>query len=308
VTVVVQEALVSTLPADGSSPLNLMGDAGGPTVRRILLGSHLRRLREERGISSEQAGYAIRGSHSKISRIELGRVTVKQRDVADLLTHYGVNDPEVREALLSLASEAKKPGWWHLYGDVLPSWFEVYIGLEEAASVMRTYEVQFVPGLLQTEEYARALVQLGHPDAPAKEIEQRVNLRMARQQRLVNANTFKLWAIVDEAALLRPIGGRRAMRAQLEHLIAITELPHVTLQVMPLAAGGHAGCGGPFTILRFAEPELPDVVYIEQLTSAIYFDKPLETNGYMRVIDRLCIQAAQPHLTPQFLTNLVKEL
>jgi hypothetical protein len=281
---------------------------GGPTVLRIVLGSHLRRLREQHNISAEDAGYAIRASHSKISRMELGRVGFKERDVADLLTLYGVLDPDERAVVLSLMEQANTPGWWHQYGDVLPSWFEVYIGLEEAASLIRTYEVQFVPGLLQTEDYARAVIRLGHPEAPAGEIERRVRVRMTRRECLTSAEPPTLWAIMDEAALRRPMGGREVMRGQLEHLIEMSSLTHVTLQVVPFDAGGHAAAGGPFAILRFGEQSLPDVVYLEQLTSALYLDKLADVDKYLHTMNRLSVEAARPKDTVQLLTDLLKQL
>jgi transcriptional regulator with XRE-family HTH domain len=281
---------------------------GGPTVLRIVLGSHLRRLREQQNISAEDAGYAIRASHSKISRMELGRVGFKERDVADLLTLYGVLDPAERSVVLSLMEQANTPGWWHQYGDVLPNWFEVYIGLEEAASLIRTYEVQFVPGLLQTEDYARAVIRLGHPEASPGEIERRVRMRMTRRECLTLTEPPTLWAIMDEAALRRSMGGREVMRAQLDHLIEVSELSNVTLQVVPFNAGGHAAAGGPFSILRFGEQSLPDVVYLEQLTSALYLDKPADVDKYLRTMNRLCVDAARPERTTQLLTALLDQL
>src|SRR3982751_1082182 len=203
------------------------GSTGGPTVLRILLGAQLRGLREAKGVSREDAGWEIRASESKISRMELGRVGFKERDVADLLTLYGVHDPEERDALLTLAREANTPGWWHRYSDLLPTWFQSYLGLEAAAALIRTYEVQFVPGLLQTEEYARAVILLGHPRADTEEIERRVRLRMARQQIHRRADPPQLWAVVDEGALRRPIGGTAVMRGQLEALIDATRQPRV---------------------------------------------------------------------------------
>jgi hypothetical protein len=277
-------------------------------VLRIVLGSHLRRLRERQNISAEDAGYAIRASHSKISRMELGRVGFKERDIADLLTLYGILDPGERAAVLSLMEQANTPGWWHQYGDVLPSWFEVYIGLEEAASLIRTYEVQFVPGLLQTEGYARAVIMLGHPEASHEEIERRVRMRMTRRECLTADEPPVLWAIMDEAALRRPMGGRQVMRAQLEHLIEMSELSNVTLQVVPFTAGGHAAAGGPFAILRFGERSLPDVVYLEQLTSALYLDKPADIDKYLRTMNRLSVDAARPQETERFLTALLHQL
>src|SRR5450755_3986864 len=238
--------------------------ASGPTVQRIVLGAQLRRLREAREITTEQAAEAIRGSHSKISRMEHGRVGFKDRDVSDLLTLYGVTDPGERASLLALAREANTPGWWHTYSDILPAWLEAYVGLEAAASVLRTYEVQLVPGLLQTEEYARALIRQGSA-ASEEEIARRGELRVSRQEILRRPDAPQLWAVVDEGALRRPVGSTEVIRGQLKHLIEVTDHPAVTLQVLPFQVGAHSAMGGPFTILRFAEPDLADVVYIEQL-------------------------------------------
>jgi hypothetical protein len=284
------------------------GAAGGPTVLRMLLGAQLRRLRETKGFSREDAGWEIRSSESKISRMELGRVGFKERDVADLLTLYGVADEEERTALLALAQSANTPGWWHRYSDVLPGWFQSYVGLEAAASLIRTYEVQFVPGLLQTEEYARAVIVLGHGTATPAEIERRVRLRRDRQQVLARAELPRLWAVVDEAALRRPIGGRDVMRAQIEALMEVTRQPNVRLQVIPFTAGGHAAAGGAFTVLRFPDDDLPDVVYIEQLTSALYLDKREDVDDYAAAMDRLCIEAEPPTRTADILDRALKEL
>ncbi|WSS09579.1 helix-turn-helix domain-containing protein [Microbispora sp. NBC_01189] len=279
-----------------------------PTVLRLLLGTQLRRLRESKHIRLEEAGHAIRASHSKISRMELGRVGFRRRDVADLLTLYGVGDEAEREALLSLVAQANVPGWWHKYDDVLPSWFEAYVGLEQAASTIRCYEVQFVPGLLQTPEYAAAVVRLGHPDAPPEEVERRVRLRMDRQELLARPDSPNLWAVIDEAVLRRPAGGLEVMRAQIQHLIEMVDLPRVTLQVIPFSAGGHAAAGGPFSILRFAGVGLPDVVYLEQLTSAIYLEKREDIDRYLAVMERLCIQARPLADTKRILSRLLTEL
>lgn len=283
------------------------GSAAGPTVLRIALGGQLRRLREERGISREAAGDAIRGSHAKISRLELGRVSFRERDLNDLLTLYGVQEPGERAAFLSLARQANEPGWWHQYGDLLPSWFETYLGLEQAAEIIRTYEAQFVPGLLQTPDYARAVILLGHGQEPAGEVDRRVALRMRRQDILTRQDPPTLWAVIDEAALRRPIGGERIMRGQIEHLIRIAELPNVTVQLLPYSVGGHAAAGGPFTIVRFPETDLPDVVYLEQLTSALYLDKRNDLDQYQAVMNMLSVQAATPEDTPQLLRELMDE-
>jgi transcriptional regulator with XRE-family HTH domain len=279
-------------PDEQSSPASSLTQArGGPTVLRIVLGTQLRRLREANGITREAAGEAIRASHAKISRLELGRVGYKERDVSDLLTLYGVTDPAEREAYLDLAHRASSPGWWHQYNDVLTPWFETLLGIEEAASVIRTYQVQFVPGLLQTPEYARAVTRLGHANSPERELERRVDLRMRRQRLLSGDEAPKLWAVVDEAALRRPLGGPDVMRGQLRHLLEIAEQPHITLQIAPFAVGGLAAAGGPITILRFEEPDLPDIVYLEQLTSALYLDKRDDVENYMVVMDRLSAKA-----------------
>jgi transcriptional regulator with XRE-family HTH domain len=265
--------------------------ASGPTVQRIVLGAQLRRLREAREITTEQAAEAIRGSHSKISRMEHGRVGFKDRDVSDLLTLYGVTDPDERASLLALAREAGNPGWWHDFGDLLPHWFEPYISLEAAASVIRNYEVQFVPGLLQSRSYAREVIRLGYGSISDEELNRRVELRMGRQRLLSKVTAPRFWAVLDEAVLRRPIGGSEVMREQVEYLIKMAEHPAVTLQIVPFRVGGHSAAGGPFSILRFAEPELPDVVYLEQLTSALYIDKPTEVDRYLEVMERLCVQA-----------------
>ncbi|MGC1211777.1 MAG: helix-turn-helix transcriptional regulator [Micromonospora sp.] len=282
--------------------------ATGPTVLRMLLGAQLRRLREGAGVTREGAGWEIRSSESKISRMELGRVGFKERDVADLLTLYGVTAADEREALLKLARDANSPGWWHRYGDVLPSWFQSYLGLEAAAALIRTYEVQFVPGLLQTPEYARAVVLLGHRSAAQDEIDRRVGLRMARQELLRRPHPPQLWAVVDEAALRRPIGGTEVMRGQLTALIEATKSPHIRLQVVPFAAGGHAAAGGAFTILRFGDQDLPDIVYIEQLTSAIYLDKREDLDYYALAMERLCVEAEPPERTPEILGRILDEV
>lgn len=283
------------------------GAAGGPTALRILLGAHLRRLREARGVSREDAGWEIRASDSKISRMELGRVSFKERDVEDLLKLYGVDDAEERERLLELTRQANTPGWWHRYGDVLPGWFQSYLGLEAAASLIRTYEVQFVPGLLQTKEYARSVVLLGHGRARAEEVDRRVDLRMRRQNVLKRPNPVQLWAVVDEAVLRRPMGSRAVMQAQLEALVEATQRPNVRLQVVPFDKGGHSAAGGAFSILRFPDRELPDIVYVEQLASALYLDKRDDVELYVDAMERLCVEADPPDRAPDTLRRILKE-
>lgn len=294
--------MATALPDDASG--------GSPTVLRIMLGGQLRQLRESREISREAAGYEIRASESKISRMELGRVGFKERDVADLLTLYGVVDKAERDAVLALTQRANSPGWWQSYGDILPSWFQPYLGLEASAAVIRTYEVKFVPGLLQTEDYARAVVLLGHQRATPAEIEHRVRLRMERQQRVFGGpgGGPQLWAVVDEAALRRPVGGPEVMRAQLKSLIDATPNTHSRLQVITFKSGGYAAAGGPFTVLRFRDQELPDMVYIELLTSALYLDKREETHDYVLMMDQLAVEAEPPARTVEIIEAALADL
>jgi hypothetical protein len=291
-------------------PAGLVGDQprGGPTVLRMLLGIQLRRLREAKAITPDQAGYEIRASRSKISRVEHGRVGFKERDVADLLSLYGVTDERERQRMLALARQANNQGWWAKYDDIMPDWFESYVGLEQATSLIRTYELQFVPGLFQTEDYARAVTVLGHRAAPGGEIERRVGLRMQRQELLSSDDPPRIWAVIDESALRRPVGGRDVMRAQLRHLVDVADLPRVTLQVMPFSQGGHPAAGGSFTIMRFAEPDLPDIVYIEQLTSALYLDRRDEADNYMEVMNRLSAEADTPADSASLLRKIIKTI
>jgi transcriptional regulator with XRE-family HTH domain len=283
--------------------------SSGPTVLRILLGSQLRKLREAAGLTPDQAGYEIRASRSKISRVEHGRVSFKERDVADLLTLYGVTEDQERRRMLNLAQHANSQGWWSRYDDVMPDWFETYVGLEQATSLIRTYELQFVPGLFQTEDYARAVTALGHRSSEGAEIDRRVSLRLQRQQILTRTESPpRVWAVIDESALRRPLGGRAVMRAQLKHLTELIELPQVTIQVMPFDRGGHSAAGGSFAILRFADHELPDIVYIEQLTGALYLDRPDETDHYREVMNSLSAEADTPADSARTLARLLETI
>jgi transcriptional regulator with XRE-family HTH domain len=283
-------------------------DIGGSTVRRLQVGAHLRALRRAKGLTREQAGYEIRASESKISRMELGRVGFKERDIVDLLRLYGVDDRVELDRMLTLTREANAPSWWHSYADVLDGWFQNYLDLEQAAELIRTYEVQFVPGLLQTDAYARAVIRLGHGNAAADQIDRRAGLRMERKKVLQRPDAPRLWAVLDEAVLRRPIGGRAVLREQIVALIETCDSPNVRLQVVPFDSGGHAAAGGAFSILRFPHEELPDVVYIEHLTSALYLDKREEVDNYAAAIGRLFIEAQPPAETPKFLERILEDL
>jgi Domain of unknown function (DUF5753)/Helix-turn-helix domain len=279
----------------------------GPTARRMLVGAQLRRLRTEAGVSREEAGEAIRASEWKILRLENGQVGFKERDMVDLLQLYGVTDPDEVAELLKLAREANAPGWWQPYGDLLPQWFKAYVDLESAATLIRTYEGQLVPGLLQTEDYMRAVIGGAQLDESPEEAERRVALRRTRQTVLTRKQPPRLWAVIDEAALRRPVGGPEVMRRQLERLIDAAKLANVTLQILPLGAGAHPGMVGAFSILRFADQELPDVVYVEHLTNALYLDRRDDVNQYLHVIDGISMRAAPPDKTVDLLHKILQE-
>ena len=281
--------------------------SGAPTARRIVLGAQLRRLREAADITRADAGYYIRGSDSKISRMELGRVGFKERDVADLLSYYGVDDAQERAVFLEMVRKSNERGWWHRYSGLMPNWFQDFVGLEESASLIQSHELQFVPGLMQTEDYARAVVSHGHPDRLDPEMERRVALRLQRQKVLTRPGAPRLWAVVDESVLHRPIGGHRVLREQVEYLLELTRQPNVTLQILPYHMSGYAA-EGVFSILRFAEPSLPDIVYIEHLSGALYLDRPDELEVYGRVIDRLAVDAETPDRSRQMLSKFRQDL
>jgi hypothetical protein len=279
----------------------------GPTVRRLILGTQLRRLRERAEISRADAAYSIRGSESKLSRMESGRVGFKERDVADLLTMYGVQDETERDKVLDLVVQSNVQGWWHAYSDLMPKWFEDYVGLEESASQIKAYELQFVPGLLQTEDYALAIASRGRPENANRDTERKVHLRMQRQRILLGKSAPRLWVVIDESVLYRRLGGAKVLRSQIEHLLELTNLPNITLQVVPYQTSGY-GAEGPFTLLRFGEAELSDIVYVEHLAGALYLEKPEEVEIYGRALDRLAVEAETPAASRRILLNAREEL
>jgi transcriptional regulator with XRE-family HTH domain len=298
---------MTTADDNGKSRGAEVPQGGSPTARRIVLGARLRRLREECEISRADAGYAIRSSESKISRLELGRVSFKPRDVSDLLTMYGVADPAVREQFLEMVQASNKPGWWQRYADQLADWFQDYLGLEESANRIQSFEQQFFPGLMQTEGYARAIATSGGSQLASIHEDRRVTVRMRRQALLARPDAPKLWAIIDESVLHRPTGGREVMLGQIEHVLELSKRPNITLQMVPYRLSGYAA-ESSFTLLRFAERELPTVVYLEHLTGALYLDKPAEVEEYGRVFDQVTVDALTPDQTRQVLVKLRAEL
>jgi hypothetical protein len=275
-----------------------------PTVQRRRLGTQLRRIRERAGLTIEQVADVLECSHSKVSRIETGQVAATPRDVRDMLDLYKVKSEE-REALIQAAREARQKGWWQAYSDtpVVP-----LVGLEVAAQQIHQYAAMAVPGLLQTRDYARAITRAVRPDLPPEQIERRVDLRMARQEILVQGNSPAFSAVLEECALRRPVGGHTVMHQQLRHLVEAAALPSVTLQILPLTVGEHAGMSGTFTILGFGSPTDPDVVYLEQNTSHIYLDNAKQVERYVLAFDRLRVSALNSDNSATLLRTLTREL
>ncbi|WP_410662638.1 helix-turn-helix domain-containing protein [Amycolatopsis sp. lyj-84] len=279
----------------------------GPTARRMILGSQLRRMREDAGITRQEAGYSIRGSESKISRLELGRVGFKERDVADLLTMYGMTDPDERQLFLDMVKESNEPGWWRRYGDLMPTWFNDLVGLEEAAARIQVWEPLYVTGLLQTEDYARAIMSHGRKDMVNEQIDRRVALRMRRQKMLSRPDAPRLWLVLDESVLHRPIGDRDVLKGQIDYLLEMIQQPNISVQVLPFDRSGYSA-DSAFSLLRFAEEELPNIAYTEYLTGAHYIDKRDEIERYSRALDMLAVDAETPDRSRQMLLKRRAEI
>ncbi|TPQ21932.1 helix-turn-helix domain-containing protein [Streptomyces sporangiiformans] len=279
-----------------------------PTVGQVVLGRRLLDLRERAGLKREEAARILRVTAATVRRMETAEVALKIPYLQLLLKSYGVSDEEA-EAFVTLAEEANQPGWWQRFHDILPGWFSMYVSLEGAATLIRAYEPHFVPGLMQTQEYARGVMESGAlGQTRPEDIERHVALRMQRQQLLTREDAPRLWVVMDETALRRPVGGPDVMRAQIDKLIETTNLPNVTLQIAPFSSGPHAGTYGPFVLFRFAMPELPDMVYSEYLTGAVYLDARAEVATHLEVMDRMAAHAATAHRTKEILNDLRKEL
>ncbi|TLS40342.1 helix-turn-helix domain-containing protein [Streptomyces montanus] len=283
---------------------------GAPSVLRMILGRQLEELRTRAGLTYEQAGAAIGVSHSTIRRMEAAKVArLRLTDAEKLLQVYGVRDQQEIDTFLKSVREANKRGWWHTYRDVLPDWFAAYLSLEQAALQIRAYEAEFVHGLLQTEDYARALLSAGNPHAPTDATERRVALRMQRQELLSRPKPPRVWIVMDETVLRWPVGGPEVMRAQVDHLIAVNALPHVTVQIMPFGNGPHPAMrAGAFHLFRFRARELPDIVYLSGLVGAVYLDKEDDVLVYREALDRLGAQSAPAGKTEALLGAIRKEL
>ncbi|MEX2982657.1 helix-turn-helix domain-containing protein [Streptomyces sp. C36] len=282
--------------------------AGAPTVLRVVLGKRLHDLREKAGLSYEEAGRALDVTHATVRRMEKAEVGLKIPYVEKLLRVYGVLDAEEVEGFLALTREANRPGWWHRFRDVLPEWFSAFVSLEGEANLIRAYEPHYIPGLLQTEDYARAVLRAGMPHAREADVERAVTVRRERQGLLTREKAPLLWVVMDETVLRRPIGGPDVMRAQLDRLVEATDMPNVRLQFMPFAAGPHPAMYGPFHIFRFPIQELPDIAYAENLVGASYFDQRDDVSSFLEALDRMCAQAAPAHTTKAILGGIRKEI
>lgn len=282
--------------------------AGAPTVRRMVLGRRLQTLREQAGLTYEQAAESLDVTHATIRRMEKAEVGLKLLYVEKLLRTYGLEDPAEIQQFLTLVKEANQPGWWHRYRDVLPDWFSAYVSLEQAAALIRAYEPHYVPGLLQTEGYTRAVLRAGQPHASQEEVDRLVDLRMQRQPLLTRQDPPLLWVVIDETVLRRPVGPPEVMREQINRLMEMVALPNVTLQIMPFAAGPHPAMYGPFYIFRFEGSELPNIVYTESLTGAVYVDDRDDVSAYLEALDRMCAQSAPAPSTEAILGVIRKEI
>jgi transcriptional regulator with XRE-family HTH domain len=280
------------------------GRRGSPTVRRRRLGAELRRHRESAGFTIEQVAERLDCSASKISRLETGHTGASPRDVRDMLIIYRVGNAELDD-LLEVAQEARQRGWWQRYGSVLSSDF---VSFEAAAQTIRSYEAQCVPGLLQTEEYARSLIRAVRVDLSPAEIDRRVRVRMARQTLLTQHDPADFWCVLDEAVLLRAVGGPDVLRRQCEQLLTCAAMPNVTLQVLPLQVGAHAGMEGSFVLLGFPDDVDPDTVYVAMATGGVFQEKPDELTRYATIFDQLKRIALAPEESVAFVARLAKEL
>ncbi|MEW1642712.1 MULTISPECIES: helix-turn-helix transcriptional regulator [unclassified Streptomyces] len=262
--------------------------AGAPTVLRMILGRRLQDRRQDAGVSLENAAKALRVTSLTIRRLEKAEVGLKPLYVEKLLETYGAERQEIEE-FVALAERANEPGWWHAYRDVLPGWFTAYVSLETGAKTLRTYEPHYVTGLLQTYDYARGVLSGGFPNDNDEDLERRVQLRLRRQSLLERPESPTLWAVLEEAVLHRVVGGPKVMRDQIDRLLEVSELDHVSVDIVPFSAGAHVGACAPFTYFRFQEPELPDVVYSEILSASMYLDQRSDVVAHLEAHNRMSL-------------------
>jgi transcriptional regulator with XRE-family HTH domain len=279
----------------------------GPTVRRRRLGTELRKLRESNGYKLEEVAARLGVAPSTLSRIETGKAPTKSAYLNQMLEMYGVAEPGQRQVLVDMAREGHRKGWWAAYDDVLPSGFDIYVGLEAETAAVRGYEISVVPGLLQTPDYARAVLREMFPRHEAEQIDRLVDLRMKRQRRFDDNPPLELWAIIDEAAVRRPVGGKQVMRAQLEHLLDMAQRPGITVQVLPFDCGAHAGHGGPFSILEFPNRTDSEVAYVESVAGYLYLEKDREVRARVESFDRLRAAALAPAASVDLLAQVAQE-
>jgi transcriptional regulator with XRE-family HTH domain len=282
--------------------------ATGPTVRRRRLGTELRRLRDSSGYKLEEVAAELGVAPSTLSRIETGKAPTKSAYLNQMLKMYGVDDTGQRQILVDMAREGHRKGWWAAYEDVLPSGFDIYVGLEAETAAIRSYEISVVPGLLQTADYARAVIREMFPRHTAQQIDRLVDLRMARQQRLDDEPPLELWAILDEAPIRRTVGGAAIMRRQLSHLLAAAERSSVTMQVLPFSCGAHAAHGGPFTILEFPDRSDSEVAYVESVAGYIYLEKDKDVRARSEAFDRLRAAALSPSASVELMEQAARDL
>ncbi|WP_280271004.1 helix-turn-helix domain-containing protein [Nocardia wallacei] len=287
----------AAVPGSGTEP------GTDPALLRLVLGTRLRRLREAAGISGQAAGRAIRASHSKISRLEAGRVGFRAIDIDDLLSLYGVEDPDTRADFLRLAKRANATGRWQVDGDLGAQRLDTYLALEDAAALLRSYSPGVLPDLLQTAAYAHAVAAIARP-GPTADIQRRVELLMRRQRLLQRPGAPKVWLVIEEAVLRRPFGGTGVWQDQLDHVAAVAAAGDAIVQIVPDHVGGPAISSVPFTLLRFAEQDLGDIVHLHHATGAQFLDRRADLDAYHAIWDRLCVHASPPDQSLELITAL----
>lgn len=284
-----------------------MSAGSSPTVRRRRLASELRRLRKESGLTAEAVAERLEYDQSWVSRIESGRRGIRPNDLKALLDVYEVFG-QAREDLLQLARQARQRGWWHSYGDVIPEWFQVFVGLEAEAAQLRSYDPELIPGLLQTPDYYRSYLRVAPMTPKPDEVDRKIEFRLARQARITDDDPLQFWAVMNEAVIRRRVGSKAAMKAQLNHLVEMSERANVTLQVLPFSVGAHPAMDGGFVIFGFPEAADPDVIYLESQAGSVYVEERPAIDRYNLVFNHLIAKALDPDQTRDLLAAVSKEV